>query len=69
MAWVLLGLGRQQEALQWLEKAFQERSAWVILVNLAPVYESLLGNPRLADLVRRYGLPGWSAARASPRTP
>jgi TolB-like protein/Tfp pilus assembly protein PilF len=57
-AWILLGLGRHQEALQWLEKAFQERSAWVILVNLAPVYDSLRDTPQLGDLTRRYGIPG-----------
>jgi serine/threonine protein kinase/DNA-binding winged helix-turn-helix (wHTH) protein/Tfp pilus assembly protein PilF len=57
-AWILLGLGRQEEALKWLERAFQERSAWVILVNLAPVYDSLRGSPHLRELTARYGIPG-----------
>lgn len=57
-AWILLGLGRREAALHWLEKAFQERSAWVILVNLAPGYDLLRGSVELRDLTRRYGIPG-----------
>lgn len=57
LAWILLGLGRHKEALQWLERAFQERSAWVILVNIAPIYDSLRDDPQLRDLTLRYGIP------------
>ena len=57
MAWILLGLGRTEQALYWLEEAFEERSAWVIMVNLAPIYDGLRGDPRLAELMSRYELP------------
>jgi len=57
LAWILLGLGRHKEALQWLERAFQERSAWVIVVNIAPIYDSLRDDPQLRDLTLRYGIP------------
>ncbi|HEV2426376.1 MAG TPA: protein kinase [Terriglobia bacterium] len=63
-AWILLGLGRHDEALQWLEKAFQERSAWVILANLAPIYDSLQGRPQLRNLTERYGIPDNSLSQA-----
>jgi DNA-binding SARP family transcriptional activator/Tfp pilus assembly protein PilF len=56
IAWVLLGLERQEEALEWLEKTFQERSAWALLVKLLPVYDNLRSNLRVGDLLRRYHL-------------
>ena len=52
-------LGHRDEAMAWLEKAYQARST--ILVALFGVYrqdmKSLRSNPRFADLVRRIGLP------------
>jgi hypothetical protein len=50
-------LGEQDEALAWLERAFEARSGEMIWIKLYPYFEKLYTNPRFGDLVRRVGLP------------
>ena len=50
-------LGEQDEALAWLERAFEARSGEMIWIKLYPYFEKLYRNPRFGDLVRRVGLP------------
>jgi TolB-like protein/DNA-binding winged helix-turn-helix (wHTH) protein/tetratricopeptide (TPR) repeat protein len=52
---VHLGLGQKEEALGWLEKAFDER-AFEVLSFAGPVFELLHDQPRFQDLLRRMGL-------------
>ena len=55
---VLLGLGRFEEALTWLEKAFEERSGgWFPYIRTEFVFDPLRGYPRFQDLVRRLNFP------------
>jgi TolB-like protein/DNA-binding winged helix-turn-helix (wHTH) protein/Flp pilus assembly protein TadD len=51
-----LGLGDNDEAFAWLERAYQEQSNVLIYVKVFPPYDSLRGDPRFQDLVRRVGL-------------
>jgi len=44
-------------ALQWLEKAFQEREPFMVSLNVDPFWNSLRSEPRFQDLVRRMNLP------------
>jgi len=59
IAFVFAGLGRNDEAIQWLEKAYKARSAWLILLCLKvdPRWDSLRSDPRFRDLLRRIGFP------------
>jgi TolB-like protein/DNA-binding winged helix-turn-helix (wHTH) protein/Tfp pilus assembly protein PilF len=57
IASVHAGLGDKKQAFWWLEKAYQERSGSMILLNVAPVFDPLRSDPRFVDLVRRVGLP------------
>lgn len=51
-------LDQKDEALQWLEKAYQERSPWLIVfVPTDPQFDNLRSDPRFAGLLRRIGLP------------
>jgi len=50
-------LGKNDIAFAWLEKAFQERSSWLIEVRVDPVWDNLHSDQRYADLLRRIGLP------------
>ena len=52
---VHLGLGQKDEALGWLEKAYEER-AFEVLSFAGPVFELLRDEPRFRDLLRRMGL-------------
>jgi TolB-like protein/Flp pilus assembly protein TadD len=51
-----LGLGDNEQALAWLERAYQEQSNILQLVKVFPYFDPLRGDPRFADLVRRVGL-------------
>lgn len=54
---VLSGLGDISSALECLEKAYEERSPFLYMLNIFPWFNSLHSNSRFADLVRRVGLP------------
>ena len=56
-ALVYAGLGEKDQAFQSLERAYQERSAWMGYLKVDPFLDSLRPDPRFADLVRRVGLP------------
>ena len=52
-ALVMLGLDRFEEALTWLEKAFEERASWFPHIRQECFFDPLRGYPRFQDLVRR----------------
>jgi TolB-like protein/DNA-binding winged helix-turn-helix (wHTH) protein/Flp pilus assembly protein TadD len=51
-----LGLGNNDEAFAWFERAYKEQSNILIYLKVFPPYDSLRGDPRFQDLVRRVGL-------------
>jgi tetratricopeptide (TPR) repeat protein len=57
VAIVHIGLGENDEAFGWLEKAYRERSADCIALKVEPMYDPLRSDPRFQDLMRRIGLP------------
>ena len=57
MAMIYSGLREIDQALRWLDKAFDERAGWLILLKVEPMFDPLRSDPRFADLVRRIGLP------------
>ncbi|MCG8460649.1 MAG: hypothetical protein MI919_30575, partial [Holophagales bacterium] len=50
-------LGRADQAFVLLEQALEERDIWMVFLGVHPAFRSLQGDPRLADLLRRIGLP------------
>src|SRR3989442_3058940 len=50
------GLREQNQAFEWLEKAFAERAGWLVLLKVEPRFDRLRADPRFADLVQRIGL-------------
>jgi DNA-binding winged helix-turn-helix (wHTH) protein/TolB-like protein/thioredoxin-like negative regulator of GroEL len=58
VALVYAGLGDKEQAFAWLEKAFAERSHWLMWLRLDPRWKSLRGDPRFARLVERMKYPG-----------
>ncbi len=57
MAILCEGLGDKIQTFEWLQKAYEERSGYLVYVNLDPRLASLRSDPRFQDLVRRIGLP------------
>jgi TolB-like protein/DNA-binding winged helix-turn-helix (wHTH) protein/Tfp pilus assembly protein PilF len=54
---VYIGLGNNDQAFAWLEKALVERSNFVAYLKVFPLLDPLRSDPRFADLVQRVGLP------------
>jgi TolB-like protein/class 3 adenylate cyclase len=50
------GLGENDEALQWLEKAFAERDPRMSWLKVEPSLDGLRGDPRFVDMLRRIQL-------------
>lgn len=45
-----IGLGNTEAAIDWLEKAYDERSYWLIYIRVDPALDPLRGLPRFRDL-------------------
>ncbi len=59
LAWIYGALGEQEDAFQWLESAFEERTPFLAVFNYtkSTFHPSLRSDPRFDDLARRMKLP------------
>jgi tetratricopeptide (TPR) repeat protein len=53
VARVYLGLGDFEQALDWLEKGFEEHSYWMVFLKMDPVYDPIRSHPRFNELLKR----------------
>ena len=51
------GLGQNARAFRSLERAFAEQDVQLMFLGVDPAFDSLRGDPRFADLMKRIGLP------------
>jgi TolB-like protein/tetratricopeptide (TPR) repeat protein len=58
IAKVYLGLGRLEEAVRWLERAYDERANQLALIGVDPAVDPYRDDPRIAALIGRLGLDG-----------
>jgi TolB-like protein/DNA-binding winged helix-turn-helix (wHTH) protein/Tfp pilus assembly protein PilF len=49
-------LGEANAAFEWLERAFNERDSELVSLKVDPAFDTVRGDSRYADLVRRIGL-------------
>jgi Tfp pilus assembly protein PilF len=56
IAKIYIGLGEKEQALDWLEKSYEDREDALIWLNSDPLFDDLRSEPRFRDLVRRVGL-------------
>jgi TolB-like protein/Tfp pilus assembly protein PilF len=56
IAAIYTGLGDRNQAFEWLEKAYADRSAWLVDLNVDPFFAGVRSDPRFGDLIRRVGL-------------
>jgi TolB-like protein/DNA-binding winged helix-turn-helix (wHTH) protein/Tfp pilus assembly protein PilF len=66
MALIYAGLGNKEQALVWLEKAYEERSFSVITIGTWKQFDGLRADPRFRELVRRI-MP--TARGSAPQAP
>jgi Flp pilus assembly protein TadD len=56
IAMIYARLGEKEKAFVWLEKAYDERSAWMIELKVDPAWAKIRSDARFQDLQRRVGL-------------
>lgn len=57
IAMIYTGLGEKDQAIAWLEKAYEDRSSYMVYLKVEPMLDSLRSDSRFADLLRRMELP------------
>jgi len=55
IAWIYTGLGEKEKAFEWLEKAYEERSNWLIMLDNDQLFDSLRSDTRYKNLLRNIG--------------
>jgi serine/threonine-protein kinase len=58
MALIHIGLSQHDEALRWLENAYDVRDAWLAYAKVFPPYEPLRASPRFRQLLIQIALGG-----------
>jgi len=61
LAVIYLGLGDIENALDLLERGFDEKSFWMIYLKADPIYDSLRNHPRFKNLMSRLAFPSESS--------
>ena len=54
-AWIYTGLGEKEKAFEWLEKAYDERSNWLMMLNIDQLLDSLRSDIRFIELLKKIG--------------
>ena len=57
IALIHVGLGEYENAFPWLARAIDERSNWLVWLNLDPRWDPIRQDARFVAIVRRIGLP------------
>ncbi|MFL6468748.1 MAG: tetratricopeptide repeat protein, partial [Pyrinomonadaceae bacterium] len=57
VATIYAGLNEKNLAFEWLEKAYEERHPYLILMGVEPVFRNLREDPRFQAFTKRIGLP------------
>jgi tetratricopeptide (TPR) repeat protein len=53
---IYLGLDEKDQAFEWLERAYSERSTHLVWLKVDPIFDSLRSDLRFTELIRRMGL-------------
>jgi TolB-like protein/tetratricopeptide (TPR) repeat protein len=52
-----IGLGQRDQAITWLERAYEEHDQWMVFANSYPGLDPLRSEPRFQALLRRMNFP------------
>ena len=69
IALIYTGLADKERAFEWLERAHQERSSWLVWIGVEPRFDGLRSDPRFARLLDQMGLAALSATSKSAIVP
>jgi hypothetical protein len=51
-----MGLDQKDQAFEWLDKAYSERSAELVTLKIDPLWDDLRPDPRFSELLKKIGL-------------
>jgi tetratricopeptide (TPR) repeat protein len=57
IAAVYIGLGEKDQTFEWLSKALEERSGFLVYIKCDRRFDGLRSDPRYEALLKRVGLP------------
>ena len=57
VALVYAGMGENDKAFEWINKAYDERSNWLVWLKSDPRWSLIRADKRFTELVHRVGLP------------
>ncbi len=57
VALIYAGIGETDKAFEWINKAYDERSNWLVWLKSDPRWSPISSDKRFAELVHRVGLP------------
>jgi hypothetical protein len=57
LAVVYTGLNDREQAIEWLQKAYMERSGGLLQIKGDLIFDPIRSDERFIELVRRLGLP------------
>jgi TolB-like protein/Tfp pilus assembly protein PilF len=66
VAFAMSSLSSKDETLEWLEKAYEERSGWILHLHYEPAFDHLRSHPQFAGLLKRINPRKPSLAVPSP---
>ena len=69
IALVFTGLGDINQAMTWLERAYEERSSWLVWIKVEPRFDRLRSEPRFDSLLRRMRLEGDRSVESPAASP
>jgi hypothetical protein len=55
IALIYIGLGKRDRSLEWLDKAYQDRSSYMVFIKTDPLLDPLRSEPRFGALLQRMG--------------
>jgi TolB-like protein/tetratricopeptide (TPR) repeat protein len=55
-AWICVAAGEEEQAIQWLGRSFDAHDFLLPFINVDPLFDTVRGDPRVQDIVRRMGL-------------
>ena len=56
IATVYNGLGEKDQAFEWLERAYEERSGSLVFLKVDPMFDNLRSDSRFTALLKKVGL-------------
>jgi len=55
IALVYTGLGDRVDAIEWLEKSYQDRSTFMVYIKIDPLLDPIRSDPRFTELLHQMG--------------